>query len=230
MKISTRRQSGPIERCRFLTLNAQYREIEAEVMEALREVCASQNFILGARVKELEERVAEYSQCRYGIGVSSGTDALLVALMSSGSRPRRRGDHHSHLPFLRQRGVISRLGARPLFCDIDPVTYNLSAARVADLIATQCEFRDGRLHQPENRRCCQSLDAGAPFWADGRYGSAHGAGAAQQPQSRRRCGSGHRFRISGGRRAGSMGDIGCFSFFPSKNLGAFGDGGNVRDQ
>lgn len=132
----------------LLDLKAQYRQIEAEIMEALREICAEQNFILGRRVKELEERLAHYSQCRYGIGGSSGTDALLMALMSLDVG---RGDEVITTPytFFATAGVVARLGARPLFCDIDPITYNISPASVAECIANQCELRDGR---PINRK------------------------------------------------------------------------------
>jgi dTDP-4-amino-4,6-dideoxygalactose transaminase len=128
----------------LLDLKAQYREIEAEIMEALREVCSGQHFILGPRVKKLETRIADYSQCHYGIGVSSGTDALLAALMALDVGP---GDEVITTPytFFATAGVVARLGARPLFCDIDPSTYNLSPASVAECIADQCQLHDGRL-------------------------------------------------------------------------------------
>jgi dTDP-4-amino-4,6-dideoxygalactose transaminase len=208
----------------LLDLKAQYREIEAEIMEALRAVCADQQFILGPRVKELEERIAEYSQCRYGIGVSSGTDALLVALMALGVGP---GDEVITTPFsfFATAGTVSRLGARPLFCDIDPPTYNLSPGSVAELIATQCERRNGCL---VNRKTGGTVKVLIPVHLFGQMAdmdplmdlarrnnlkviedAAQAVGAEDIAD----------------RRAGSIGDIGCLSFFPSKNLGAFGDGG-----
>ena len=124
----------------LLDLQNQYRELETEIMEAMREVCASQQIILGPRVQELEERIAAYSHCRYGVGVSSGTDALLVALMAIGVGP---GDEviTSPFTFFATGGTIARLGARPLFCDIDPTTYNLSPESVAELLVTHCEQR-----------------------------------------------------------------------------------------
>jgi len=208
----------------LLDLKAQYRDIEVEIMEAIREVCASQQFILGPRVQELEERIAAYSHCRYGVGVSSGTDALLVALMALGIGP---GDEviTSPFTFFATGGTIARLGARPLFCDIDSITYNLSPESVTDLIATQCEQRNGCL---VNRRTGGVVRVLLPIHLFGQM-------ADMDPLIE--LARNHNLRVvedaaqaigaesPGGRRAGSLGDIGCFSFFPSKNLGAFGDAG-----
>lgn len=208
----------------LLDLRQQYRELETEIMEAIREVCASQQFILGPRVQELEERIAAYAQCRYGVGVSSGTDALLVALMALGVGP---GDEviTSPFTFFATGGTIARLGARPLFCDIDPLTYNLSPGAVMELITTQCEQRNGCL---VNRHTGNVVKVLLPIHLFGqmadmdplmalarKYGLRVVEDAAQAVGA----------EYPGGRRAGSMGDIGCFSFFPSKNLGAFGDAG-----
>jgi dTDP-4-amino-4,6-dideoxygalactose transaminase len=223
MGISTRRRGGELT-VPFLDLKIQYRAIEAEVMETLRQVCASQHFILGPQVKELEERIAGYLQCRYGIGVSSGTDALLLALMALEVGP---GDEVITTPFtfFATAGVIARVGARPLFCDIDPVTYNLSPAAVADLIATQCELHNGRLI---DRNTGGVVKVVMPVHLYGQMADmaplmalAHRNGLKVVEDAAQAIGS----EDVDGRRAGSMGDIGCFSFFPSKNLGAFGDGG-----
>ena len=132
----------------LLDLTRQYAEIQADVADAIREVCVSQRFILGPRVRELEERLAAYSHCRHGVGVSSGTDALLVALMALGVGT---GDEVITTPFtfFATAGTVARVGARPLFCDIDPATYNLAPESVADVIAAQCEWRSGAL---TNRR------------------------------------------------------------------------------
>jgi dTDP-4-amino-4,6-dideoxygalactose transaminase len=208
----------------LLDLKAQYRTIEAEVMEALRDVCASQQFILGPHVKELEERISQYSLCRYGIGVSSGTDALLVALMALELGP---GDEVITTPFtfFATAGVIARVGARPLFCDIDPMTYNLSPAAVADLITTHCELRAGRVI---NRRTGGVVRVLMPVHLFGQIAAmdplmevARRNGLKVVEDAAQAIGS----EDPAGRRAGGLGDIGCFSFFPSKNLGAFGDGG-----
>jgi dTDP-4-amino-4,6-dideoxygalactose transaminase len=208
----------------LLDLKCQYREIEAEIMETLRTVCADQQFILGPNVKKLEERVADYSRCRYGIGVSSGTDALLVALMGLevGAGDEVVTTPHS---FFATAGVIVRLGARPLFCDIDPVTYNLSPGSVADRIAIECELRDGRL---VNRKTGGVVKVLMPVHLFGQMADmdslidiARRNNLKIVEDAAQAIGS----ESTGGRRAGSVGDIGCFSFFPSKNLGAFGDGG-----
>ena len=218
-KTPARRLAVPL-----LDLQAQYRAIEPEVMDALRDVCARQQFILGPRVTELEERIAEYSGCRYGVGLSSGTDALLAALMALEIGP---GDEviTTAFSFFATAGTVARLGARPLFADIDPTTYNLSPASVEDLIRTQCETRAGRL---VNRKTGGPVKVLMPVHLFGQVAEMD----ALMELARR-----HGLRViedaaqaigaeyPGRRRAGSIGDIGCFSFFPSKNLGAFGDAG-----
>jgi dTDP-4-amino-4,6-dideoxygalactose transaminase len=223
MAMTTRIAAEPIA-VPLLDLKAQYRQIEAEVAEALRDVCSRQEFILGRRVRELEERIAAYSQSQFGIGVSSGTDALLVALMALGIG---RGDEVITTPysFFATAGTIARLGARPLFCDIDPATYNVSPAAVAETIATRCVQRHGGL---VNRSTGGAVKAIMPVHLFGQMADM----TALMDLARR-----NHLKViedaaqaigaedSDGRRAGSIGDIGCFSFFPSKNLGAFGDGG-----
>jgi len=208
----------------LLDLQAQYRAIEPEVMDALREVCARQQFILGPRVTELEERIAEYSGCRYGVGLSSGTDALLAALMALEIGP---GDEviTTAFSFFATAGTIARLGARPLFADIDPTTYNLSSAGVAELIAGQCEMRAGGL---VNRTTGGRVKALMPVHLFGQMAEmdafmelARRHGLKVIEDAAQAIGS----EYPGPRRAGGIGDIGCFSFFPSKNLGAFGDAG-----
>jgi dTDP-4-amino-4,6-dideoxygalactose transaminase len=208
----------------LLDLKAQYATIETEIMEVLREVCASQKFILGAQVEALEKQIAEYSQCRFGIGVSSGTDALLVALMALDVT---QGDEVITTPytFFATGGAIARLGARPLFCDIDPETYNLSPVAVEALLREVGELRDGKLVNRNTGGVIKVLmpvhlfgqvTDMAPLMAIAKtYGLKVVEDAAQAIGS----------EYAGGKRAGTLGDIGCFSFFPSKNLGAFGDGG-----
>jgi dTDP-4-amino-4,6-dideoxygalactose transaminase len=223
VETSTERQSEPLA-VPLLDLKRQYREIEAEIMDALREVCANQQFILGPNVKKLEERVAEYSQCRFGVGVSSGTDALIVALMSMDVGA---GDEVITTPysFFATAGVIARLGARPLFCDIDPATYNLSPGSVADRIATECELRDGQL---VNRKTGGVVKVLMPVHLFGQMADMDSLGDIARRNNLKIVEDAAQAMGSespGGRRAGSVDGIACFSFFPSKNLGAFGDGG-----
>lgn len=208
----------------LLDLKPQYAPLAAEIQAAIARVCASQGFILGPAVKELEAAVAAYSQCRFGIGVSSGTDALLLALMALGIGA---GDAviTSPFTFFATAGTIARTGARPLFCDIDPSTFNLSAAAVEAFIAEQCEARGPELiHRASGAR----VRAMMPVHL---YGQVAHMNALSSVAAR------HRLKViedaaqaigaedAAHRRAGSFGDVGCLSFFPTKNLGAFGDAG-----
>jgi dTDP-4-amino-4,6-dideoxygalactose transaminase len=207
----------------LLDLKAQFLQIRDEVMPIIDQVCASQQFILGEHVRGLEEEIARYSGASFGIGVSSGTDALLLALMALDIGP---GDEviTSPFTFFATAGTIARLQARPVFCDIDPVTFNLSPAAVQVFLDAQGDLRDGvlvnRLTGGRIRAIMpvhlygQSADM-APLLAIARqYGLKVIEDAAQA--------IGTEYR---GQRVGSFGDVGCFSFFPSKNLGAFGDAG-----
>ena len=208
----------------LLDLRAQYAPLEAEIMGELREICARQQFILGPHVQRLEQEIAAYSQCRFGIGVSSGTDALILALMALGIGP---GDEvvTSSYTFFATGGAIARVGARPLFCDIDSVSFNLAPGRVSELLAEIADVRDGvAIDRATGGRIRamipvhlygQCADMDELLEISKRYGLHVIEDAAQAIGA----------EYSGARRAGSMGDIGCFSFFPSKNLGAFGDAG-----
>src|SRR5215471_14458810 len=128
----------------LLDLKPQYGPLAAEIQAAIARVCASQHFILGPGVKELEASIANYCQCRHGIGVSSGTDALLLALMALEIGA---GDAviTSPFTFFATAGTIARTGARPTFCDIDPVTFNLSPVAVEEFVQKHCERRNGTL-------------------------------------------------------------------------------------
>jgi dTDP-4-amino-4,6-dideoxygalactose transaminase len=208
----------------LLDLKAQYAALRDDIEAAIRAVCETQRFVLGPSVTELERRVAAYSQSKFGIGVSSGTDALLVALMAYDIGP---GDEVVTTPysFFATAGVVARLGARPVFCDIDESTFNLSPAAVDAFIAQHCEF-DGRhlTHRRTGGRVRllmpvhlygQMADMDALTDIAGRYSLPVVEDAAQAIGA----------SLADGRRAGSLGAIGCFSFFPTKNLGAFGDAG-----
>src|SRR6202048_3701658 len=128
----------------LLDLKAQFAQIRAEVMPAIEQVCASQHFILGEHVRALEEDVARYCAASGGVGVSSGTDALLLALMALNIGA---GDEviTSPFTFFATAGTIARTGARPVFCDIDPVTFNLSPASVQTFIDDRCAVQGGQL-------------------------------------------------------------------------------------
>ena len=207
----------------LLDLKAQYAQIRAEVMPIIEEVCASQRFILGENVLALEAEVAAYCASAAGIGVSSGTDALLLALMALGVGA---GDEiiTSPFTFFATAGTIVRLGARPVFCDIDPVSFNLSPSAVAEFLDRHCSVQDGQLFNGATggrikglmpvHLYGQSADMDPLMALAKQYGLKVIEDAAQA--------IGTEYR---GVRVGSIGDIGCFSFFPSKNLGAFGDAG-----
>src|SRR5271168_5018911 len=137
-------QAQPAMQVPLLDLKPQYRPLAAEIQTVIEKVCASQGFILGPAVKELEASVAAYSQCKYGIGVSSGTDALLLALMALEIGP---GDEAITSPFtfFATAGTIARAGARPVFCDIDPATFNLSPDAVQRFIDDHCAVQGDRL-------------------------------------------------------------------------------------
>jgi dTDP-4-amino-4,6-dideoxygalactose transaminase len=208
----------------LLDLKPQYAPLAVEIQAAIARVCASQHFILGPAVKELEAGVAAYSHCRFGIGVSSGTDALLLALMTLGIGA---GDAviTSPFTFFATAGTIARTGARPLFCDIDPTTFNLSPVALESFIEGQCERRGGGLiHRASGARVRaimpvhlygQVADMGALSGLAARNGLKMIEDAAQAIGA----------EDAGHKRAGCFGDVGCLSFFPTKNLGAFGDAG-----
>ena len=224
----TTESAPPAMKVPLLDLTQQYEKIAAEVQSAIGRVCASQQFILGAQVRELERRLARYGGCEHGIGVSSGTDALLLALMALGIGP---GDAviTSPFTFFATAGTIARLGARPLFCDIDPETFNLSPTRVEELIARECDVRgNGADRQVIHRTTGGRVKAIMPVHL---YGQVCDMDALMETSNRlglhviEDAAQAIGARDNKGRMAGSIGHIGCFSFFPTKNLGAFGDAG-----
>ncbi len=197
----------------LLDLSRQYDFIKEYVDEAIEEVLASQRFIGGPKVEACEKEVATYCECAYGVGVSSGSDALLIALMAEEIGP---GDEVVTTPytFFATAGAIARVGATPVFVDIDPVTYNLDPTQIQDAITDKT-----RAIIPVHL-FGQMLEMSPLLAISRKYGLVVIEDAAQAIGARYR-------RIYNRNMAGSMGDYGCFSFFPTKNLGCFGDGGMV---
>lgn len=193
----------------LLDLKVQYAKIRARVMAAIEEVMESQKFILGTKVEQLESAVAEYSGCRHAVGVSSGTDSILISLMAEGIGS---GDEVITTPFsfFATAGCITRVGARPVFVDVDPVSFNMDPSRIEAAVTPrtraiipvhlfgQTADMDPMMEIAERRSLIVIEDGAQAIGAEYK-----------------------------GRRAGSMGHYGCFSFFPSKNLGGAGDGGMV---
>lgn len=193
----------------LLDLKAQYRSIRSEILAAVEAVCDEQGFILGPRVAEFEQAVARYTGARYAIGVASGSDALLLSLMALGVTV---GDEVITVPFtfFATAGAVSRLGAKPVFIDITSETFNLDPTQLEAKITSrtkaiipvhlfgQCAEMEAIMAVAERH--------GVPVIED----ACQAIGASRN-----------------GTRAGAIGHTGCFSFFPSKNLGGFGDGGLI---
>jgi dTDP-4-amino-4,6-dideoxygalactose transaminase len=202
----TTRSRAPVP---LLDLQAQYRPLRAELLAAIERVCDSQRFILGPEVEALEAELARAIGAPHAITISSGTDALLAAMMALGIGP---GDEvvTTTYSFFATAGCVSRLGATPVLVDILPDTYNIDPEAVRSALTPRtravvavhlyglCADMDALL--------AVTVPAGVPIIED----AAQAIGARYKE-----------------RQAGTMGAVGCFSFFPSKNLGAFGDGGLV---
>jgi dTDP-4-amino-4,6-dideoxygalactose transaminase len=193
----------------LLDLKAQYAAIKDEVDAAIEQVLESQHFILGPQVEQCEKAIAAYTACSYGIGVSSGTDALLACLMAEGIGS---GDEVITTPytFFATVGAISRVGATPVFVDVDPGTYNLNPSQIQSKVTSKTRaiipvHLYGQMSDMEPVMRVAHEHALIVI-----EDAAQAIGAEYD-----------------GRRAGSMGHYGCFSFFPSKNLGAAGDGGMI---
>jgi dTDP-4-amino-4,6-dideoxygalactose transaminase len=193
----------------LLDLQAQYRPLRDELLAAVIRVCDSQRFILGPEVDALERELAEFLGVGHTIAVSSGTDALLVAMMALGIGP---GDEviTSTYSFFATAGCIVRLGATPRLVDVDPETSNISPDGIRAVLSPRTKaimpVHLYGLCADMDTIMALAADAGVPVIED----ACQAIGATDH-----------------GRQAGSIGAVGCFSFFPTKNLGAFGDGGLV---
>lgn len=208
----------------LLDLKAQYRTIKDEVRRAIDEVCEAQAFVLGPGVKQLEEAISSYCGARFAVGVASGSDALLISLMALEIGP---GDVVITSPytFFATVGSITRLGARPVFVDIDPDTYNIDPKALEETCEKHIEAGAGTLKAILPVHLYGQMADMDPIMEVARhFGVAVVEDAAQA--------IGADYRSSDGdavtsKQAGTVGTVGCFSFFPSKNLGGFGDGGMV---
>ena len=193
----------------LLDLKAQYAAIKDEVMPAISEVCDSQSFALGPAVAEFEEKIAAYCNSKYAIGVSSGTDALIVSLMALEIKP---GDEVITTPFtfFASAGSIVRLGAKPVFVDVDPDSYNIEASAIEQKITekTRAIIPVHLFGQAAQMKAITEIARRHNLAVI--EDAAQAIGASQD-----------------GIKCGNFGDFGCFSFYPAKNLGCFGDGGLV---
>ena len=217
----------------LLDLKAQYVTIRDEIRQAVEEVLESQRFILGPEVEALEDAVAAYCGCDHAVGVSSGTDALLIALMV-GKIGYGHGVITTPFTFFATAGSIVRAGASPFFVDIDPVTYNIDSEAIEAFIKANCSLesdKQGLIHKESGTGIWaiipvhlygQCADMGPITKLAREYNlwviedGAQAIGAEYPSED-----------IDTSLQAGSLGHFGCFSFFPSKNLGGIGDGGMV---
>jgi dTDP-4-amino-4,6-dideoxygalactose transaminase len=218
----------------LLDLSGQYAALAEPIRDAVEKVLATQNFILGPRVKSFEQAIADYCGSPHAIGVSSGTDALLAVFMAMQLGP---GDSviTSDYSFFATGGCVARVGATPVFIDIDPATYNISPPALERFLTQSChQDKDGTLRTPKGDRvraivpvhlyglCCDMdaiLEIAARFRIDVIEDAAQALGAEYPSRH-------------GASKAGAMGAAGTFSFYPSKNLGAAGDAGMIvcRDE
>jgi len=200
--------AGPaVEPFPFLDLKAQYRKIKSEIDAAIQRVMESQQFILGAEVESFEREMAEYVGVKHAIACASGSDALLLALMALGIGP---GDEviTVSFTFIATAGAIARLGARPVFVDIESDTYNIDPSKIEAAITSK------------TKAIIPVHLFGMAAAMDPIMKIAHSRGIPVVEDAAQAIGA----RYSD-RKVGSIGLCGCFSFFPSKNLGAAGDGG-----
>ncbi len=194
----------------LLDLQAQYLPLRQPLLDAVTRVCDSQRFISGPEVEAFEREVAAVVDVRHAIGVSSGTDALLAALMALGIGP---GDEviTARISFFATAGCVARVGAKPVLVDIEPDTFNIDVVAAARAITPRTKaimpvhlFGQTRRHGADARRW--RIECGLAVIED----AAQAIGASDH-----------------GGKVGGIGALGCFSFFPSKNLGGFGDAGLV---
>ncbi|MBN2061115.1 MAG: DegT/DnrJ/EryC1/StrS family aminotransferase [Deltaproteobacteria bacterium] len=220
----------------LLDLRRQYLLIKDEVMSAAEEVFDSQQYIFGPKLEELEERIAVYSGCKYAVGVSSGTDALLVSLMAAGLGDRDEvGRFQDDLvittpyTFFATAGSIVRLGAKPLFVDIDEKTYNIDPCKLNSKIRSMGKGQRSKLRAiiPVHLYGqCADMEPIENTIKDLNL-SVDYPGMTLIEDAAQAIGAEYEYSNGVVKRSGSMGQSGCFSFYPTKNLGGFGEGGMV---
>jgi dTDP-4-amino-4,6-dideoxygalactose transaminase len=214
----------------FLDLKAQYKQIEAEVLPMIREALENSAFIGGPNLTGFETEFAEFCQSKFCIGVNSGTDALRFALLAAGVGP---GDEVITVPntFIATTEAISQVGAVPVFVDIDERTCNMDPKKLREFFEERCIFDPSthQLNHPVNPSSNQPVTAvipvhlyGQPADMDPIMEIARKYHLAVIEDACQAHGAGYR-----GRAAGAIGAAGCFSFYPGKNLGAYGEGGAV---
>jgi len=193
----------------LVDLEAQYKSIEQEINQAINIVIRDTNFILGPEVKALEAEIASYCQAKYAVGVASGTDALQLALLACGIEP---GDEVITTPFtfIATAEVITLCGAKPVFVDIEPTTYNIDVSKIEDKLS------------PRTKAILPVHLFGQPSDMDTILQIARKHNIKVIEDCAQALGAEYR-----GKKVGSIGDAGCLSFFPSKMLGAYGDGGMI---
>ena len=201
--------ASPVTGVKLLDIPASYHQILNDVEIEIADTIRSGQFILGSKVSELEEKIAEYCQTKFAVGVSSGTDALLISLMAAGIGE---GDEVITSPytFFATAGSIVRVGATPVFVDINDVTFNMKVEHVERCITA----RTRAIMPVHLYGQCADMDLIIEL------GKKHNLTVIED--AAQSIGSEYKKK-----RSGSLGDMGCFSFFPAKNLGAFGDGGIV---
>ena len=194
----------------LLDLKPQYKSLKKELDEALIRIAESQYFILGPEVEKMEKAFCEYLNCKYAIGVSSGTDALLLALMAIDIKP---GDEVivPTYSFFATAGVVSRLNAKPVLAEIDPVTFNIDPTDIKRKITKKTKAIIPVHLYGQSAAMDEIMEIAKANNLKVIEDAAQAIGAQAKDE----------------RKVGTIGDIGCYSFFPSKNLGCFGDGGLV---
>jgi dTDP-4-amino-4,6-dideoxygalactose transaminase len=213
----------------LLDLDEQYRALAAPIRAEIDAVLDSQRFILGPKVKAFEEAICAYCRTPHAIGVSSGTDALLAILIALGIGPGD-GVITTAYSFFATAACIARVGARPIFVDIDPATYNISAPAVERFLRAECAQRAGRCIMRRTGAVVRAILPVHLFGLCCDMGELHRISKQYQldviEDAAQAIGAEYRFN-SQPRQAGTIGECGFFSFYPSKNLGAAGDAGLI---